>query len=141
EGEVVLAAFIPLLIGMSGNVGIQSATLTVRNIAMGRLDTGVAGRIGAEAVTGLLLGMVFSLLIGVYSWLRYEELHTALAIGIALSCNTTAAALMGTLVPLTLRRFGVDPAVATGPFVTTGMDIVGVTIYLSIASLLLSLVG
>lgn len=139
--EVVLAAFIPMLTGMSGNIGIQSATLTVRNIAMGRLDTGVAGRVGAETITGLLLGLVFSTLIGTYSWLRYGELHTALAIGIALSCNTTAAALMGTLVPLTLRRFGVDPAIATGPFVTTGMDIVGVTIYLSIASLLLSFNG
>lgn len=137
--EVVLAAFIPLLIGMSGNVGIQSATLTVRNIAIGRLDTGVAARVGAEAITGLLLGVVFSLVIGVYSYVRYGDLHTALAIGIALSCNTTAAALMGTLVPLTLRRFGVDPAIATGPFVTTGMDVVGVTVYLSIASLLLSM--
>ncbi len=136
--EVVLAAFIPMLIGMSGNVGIQSATLTVRNIAIGRLDTGVAARVGGEAVTGLLLGLVFSTLIGIYSMLRYGDLHTALAIGIALTCNTTTAALMGTLVPLTLRRVGVDPAIATGPFVTTGMDVVGVTIYLSIASLLLA---
>jgi magnesium transporter len=124
---------------MSGNVGIQSATLTVRNIAIGRLDAGVAGRVGSEALTGLLLGVALSLMIGVYGWFRYQDLHTALAIGIALSCNTTAAALMGTLVPLTLRRFGVDPAIATGPFVTTGMDIVGVTVYLSIASFLLTL--
>lgn len=137
--ELVLAAFIPMLTGMSGNVGIQSATLTVRNIAMGRLDTGVAGRVTGEAFTGLVLGTVFSVLIGAYSWFRYGEPHTALAIGAALACNMMFAALMGSLVPLTLRRFGVDPAIATGPFVTTGMDIVGVTVYLSIASLLLTL--
>jgi magnesium transporter len=137
--DLVLAGFIPMLTGMSGNVGIQSATVTVRNIAMGRLDTGVAGRVGAEMLTGLLLGLVFSVLIGAYCALRYGDLHTALAVGIAISCNTTAAALMGTLVPLTLRRAGVDPAIATGPFVTTGMDGIGVTIYLTIASILLTL--
>ena len=137
--DLVLAGFIPMLTGMSGNVGIQSATLTVRNIAVGKLDTGVGGRVAGEALTGLLLGLVFSMLIGLYCMLRYGDLHTALAVGIAISCNTTAAALMGTLVPLTLRRAGVDPAIATGPFVTTGMDGVGVTIYLSIATLLLSL--
>jgi len=136
--EVVLAAFIPMLTGMSGNVGIQSATLTVRNIAIGRLDTGVAVRVAGEALTGFLLGLVFSTLIATYSMIRYGDSHTALAIGIALTCNTTTAALMGSLVPLTLRRVGVDPAIATGPFVTTGMDVVGVTIYLTIASLLLT---
>jgi magnesium transporter len=136
--QVVLAAFIPMLTGMSGNVGIQSATLTVRNIAIGRLDTGVAGRVAGEALTGFLLGLVFSTLIATYSMIRYGDVHTALAIGIALTCNTTTAALMGSLVPLTLRRAGVDPAIATGPFVTTGMDVVGVTIYLTIASLLLT---
>jgi magnesium transporter len=138
SADLVLAGFIPMLTGMSGNVGIQSATLTVRNIAMGRLDTGVGSRISAEALTGFLLGVVFSTLIGLYCMLRYNDLHTALAVGIAITCNTTVAALMGTLVPLTLRRAGIDPAIATGPFVTTGMDGVGVTVYLSIASVLLS---
>ncbi len=137
RADLVLAGFIPMLTGMSGNVGIQSATLTVRNIAIGRLDTGVAGRVAAETVTGLLLGLVFSVLISAYCMLRYSDVHAALAIGIATSCSTTAAALMGTLVPLTLRRAGIDPAIATGPFVTTGMDGIGVTIYLSIATLLL----
>jgi magnesium transporter len=137
SSDLVLAGFIPMLTGMSGNVGIQSATLTVRNIAMGRLDAGVGGRVAGEALTGLLLGLVFALLVGGYCMLRYADAHTALAVGIAISCNTTAAALLGTLVPLTLRRLGVDPAIATGPFVTTGMDGVGVTIYLSIAAFLL----
>ncbi|MDP2312749.1 MAG: magnesium transporter [Pseudomonadota bacterium] len=137
--DLVLAGFIPMLTGMSGNVGIQSATLTVRNIALGRLDVGVGARLGGEAITGLLLGVVFSVLVGLYCMLRYGDVHTSLAVGIAITCNTTAAALMGMLVPLTLRRIGIDPAIATGPFVTTAMDGVGVTVYLGIAAALLSL--
>ncbi|MES2640904.1 MAG: magnesium transporter [Myxococcota bacterium] len=138
SADLILAGFIPMLTGMSGNVGIQSATLTVRNIALGRLDNGIGPRLAGEAITGLLLGVVFSTLISAYCMARYGDINTALAVGIAIACNTTAAAVMGMLVPLTLRRVGIDPAIATGPFVTTAMDGVGVTIYLGIAAALLS---
>jgi magnesium transporter len=69
--------------------------------------------------------------------LRYHNVPAAWSVGFAITCNCTSAALMGSLVPLTLRRLGVDPAIATGPFVTTAMDGVGVTIYLAIATVLL----
>ena len=138
KAELILAGFIPMLTGMQGNVGIQSATLTVRNIAMGRLDNGVLAVVIAEVLTGMILGLIFAVCIGAFCLLRYGNLGVALAVGLAVITGTTCAALMGTLVPLTLRRVGVDPAVATGPFVTTGMDGIGVTIYLAIASLLLA---
>ncbi|MFZ5481213.1 MAG: magnesium transporter [Myxococcota bacterium] len=134
RADLALAGFIPMLTGMSGNVGIQSATVTVRNIALGRMDDGIGGRIGTEVFTGFVMGCLFASAVGVYSFVRYADVHVAASVSIAGMCNVTAAALMGAFVPLTLRRVGVDPAIATGPFVTTVMDAVGVTIYLSIAT-------
>jgi magnesium transporter len=141
DANLVLAGFIPMLTGMAGNVGIQSATLTVRSIALGKVDGGGAKIVGGEALTGLLLGLVFAACVAAYCWVRYGSVAAALSVGIAITCNCTSAALMGTLVPLTLRRLGVDPAVATGPFVTTAMDGVGVTIYLVVAGYLLGQYG
>lgn len=137
SSDLVLAGFIPIVMGMEGNVGIQSATLTVRNIATGRLDVGQARALGFEMMNGFLLGVAFALLIGGYCFLRYQRIEIALSVAVAVVCGMTSAALVGTLVPLTMRRLGVDPAVATGPFVTTAMDGVGLTIYLGIASVLM----
>ncbi len=139
--DIVLAGFIPMLTGMAGNVGIQSATLTVRNIATGKVDAGAPPVVFGEALTGMLLGAVFAACIGGYCYVRSGNVAAAMSVAVAMLCNCTTAALMGTLVPLTLRRFGVDPAVATGPFVTTAMDGVGVTIYLTIAGVLLQRFG
>jgi magnesium transporter len=139
--DLVLAGFIPMLTGMAGNVGIQSATLTVRNIATGKMDAGAGHAVAGEALSGLLLGLVFAVCIGGYCYLRYGAVAVALSVGFAIVCNCTSAALMGTLVPVTLRRLGVDPAIATGPFVTTAMDGLGVTIYLGIAGALIARFG
>lgn len=137
DRELVLAGFIPIVTGMEGNVGIQSATVTVRNIALGRLEAGVSRTIAGEAGTGLALGSVFGPLIGAYCYLRTMDVAVSGAVTIAIVGGMTAATTAGALVPVTLRRLGVDPAIATGPFVTTAMDAVGLAIYLSIASLLL----
>ncbi len=138
KAEIVLAGFIPIVMGMEGNVGIQAATVTVRGIATGRIDTGVARAVGAEVFNGLFLGVVFAVAIGGYCLLRFGEADVAASVAVAVITGMTSASLVGTLVPLSLRRFGVDPAIATGPFVTTAMDGVGLTIYLSVAALLLS---
>lgn len=136
ERDLVLAGFIPIIMGMEGNVGIQSATLAVRNIALGRMESEVMRVVMAEAITGLGLGVVFALAIGAYALARYGSISVAASVSAAVLCGMTTAVLVGTLVPLTLRKLGVDPAIATGPFVTTAMDALGVTIYLSIATLL-----
>ncbi len=136
--ELVLAGFIPIVTGMEGNVGIQSATVTVRNIALGRMDGNIRRTVVAEGLNGLSLGVIFGLCTGAYCLLRHGDVRIAASVSTAILCGMTAATLAGTLVPLTLRRFGIDPAIATGPFVTTAMDGLGLTIYLSIATFLLS---
>ncbi len=137
SSDLVLAGFIPIVMGMEGNVGIQSATLTVRNLATGRLEGRATSTVMGEMGTGLSMGVLFGVLIGAYCMLRYQDVHVAAAVAIAVVTGMTCAALVGTAVPLTMKRLGIDPAIATGPFVTTAMDGVGLTIYLGIASLLL----
>lgn len=136
--DLVLAGFIPIVMGMEGNVGIQSATLTVRNIATGRLDNAVWPSILGEITTGLSMGIFFGILIGGYCLIRYQNPHIAASVALAVIAGMSTAAFVGSAVPLTMRRFGIDPAIATGPFVTTAMDGVGITIYLGVAMLLLS---
>lgn len=141
ERELILATFIPVIMGMEGNVGIQAATVTVRGIATGRIDSGVGRAVGAEVFNGAALGLFFATAIGGYCWLRYGEPRVAASVAIAVISGMTSASFVGTLVPLTLRRLGVDPAIATGPFVTTAMDGLGVSIYLTVAMLLLGYSG
>lgn len=136
QRDLILAGFIPIVMGMEGNVGIQAATVTVRGIATGRIDTGVRRAVWGEASNGLLLGIVFALLIGGYCLIRYGQVDLAASVAVAVVTGMTSASLVGTLVPLSLRRLGVDPAIATGPFVTTAMDFLGLTIYLTVASYL-----
>jgi magnesium transporter len=141
SSDLVLAGFIPIVMGMEGNVGIQSATLTVRNIATGRLDGRIGSVLLGEAISGLAMGVVFGLLIGGYCVIRYHSFAVAGAVAIAIITGMSTAALVGTAVPLTMRRLGIDPAIATGPFVTTAMDGLGLSIYLGIAAVLLSRFG
>jgi magnesium transporter len=137
SADLVLAGFIPIVMGMEGNVGIQSATLTVRNLATGRMEGRAMASILGEMLTGFTMGLIFAVLVGSYSYIRYGNIQISAAVSTAIVMGMTTAALVGSSVPLTMKRLGVDPAIATGPFVTTLMDGVGLTIYLSIASALL----
>jgi magnesium transporter len=141
QQEILLAGFIPIVMGMEGNVGIQAATVTVRGIATGRIDGSVSRAVGAEVFNGAVLGGFFALAIGGYCLVRFGDVRVAASVALAVVTGMTSAALVGTLVPLTLRRLGVDPAIATGPFVTTAMDVLGLTIYLSAAAVLLGRFG
>jgi len=128
----MLAVFIPVMMGMGGNVGIQAATIAVRNIATGHATvTGAPTMIFREVRIGLLMGITFAILLGAYAYLTTQSDPLLFGTAIALSILSTvvAAASFGLLVPVTLHRFGIDPAVATGPFVTTGIDIVAIFIY------------
>ncbi len=139
--ELLLAGFIPIVMGMEGNVGIQAATVTVRGIATGRIDGSVSRAVGQEVFNGAVLGLFFALAIGGYCLARFGDGRVALSVALAVLTGMTSAALVGTLVPLTFRRLGVDPAIATGPFVTTAMDVLGLTIYLGAATVLLGHLG
>ncbi len=139
--ELLLAGFIPIVMGMEGNVGIQAATVTVRGIATGRIDGSLGKTVGSEVFNGVVLGVFFAVAIGGYCLVRFGDVGVAASVALAVVTGMTSAALVGTLVPLTFRRLGVDPAIATGPFVTTAMDMLGLSIYLTAATLFLGYVG
>jgi len=129
-GEAVLVSFIPVIMGMGGNVGIQAATIAVRNLA-----TGSGGAVPMRSVmfremrVGFLVGVAFALFVGTFAALRNHNPTLGAAIAVAGLLQLTAAATFGTGIPALMARLGVDPAVATGPFVTTGIDMLGIAVY------------
>ncbi|MFM7315199.1 MAG: magnesium transporter [Cyanobium sp.] len=136
---VVLAAFIPLLIGTGGNVGAQSSTVVIRGLSTQRLQAlGPALAIGREAVAGALLGLL--MLMVVVPWAAYVS-HgnwvVAGAAGISLVAITTLAATAGAALPMLFNRIGLDPALMSAPFIATATDVAGVFIYLQTAGLLI----
>lgn len=138
---IALAAFMPVVLGMSGNVGSQSSTITVRNLALGKIDIKSAYKIiFKEARVGMTLGLVYALLLGGIAYFIYnnQSHNFYVVVGISIFIAMTAASTVGTVIPLIFRRLNIDPALASGPFVTTIMDILGVTIYFSIAAILLT---
>lgn len=139
-----LAAFIPVIMGMGGNIGTQSSTIVVRGIATGRIDLGDFYKVvSKELAVGLILGVIYGLFIGVIARFAFASepfaLPLAISVGLAILSSMSVAALVGSMVPLIFERLNIDPAVATGPIVTTSIDIVSVYCYFMIASLLLGL--
>jgi magnesium transporter len=136
----LLAGFLPVVIGMGGNVGSQAATITVRGIALGHLEPrDILRVVWREVRVGLLLGLGYGLLLAVYCWLRFDRLFFGLGVGAAILAAMGAAAVTGSIIPLALQRARIDPAVVTVPFVTTLMDLVGVLIYFSVTTALIAL--
>lgn len=135
-----LAAFIPVIMGMGGNIGTQSSTIVVRGLATGRLSVRDIRRVVLkELCIGLILGLAYGLLIAAVAQFRYDTLMLAVSVGMALMSSMCIAALVGSFVPMLMARVNIDPAVATGPFVTTAIDIVSVFFYFTIATYLLGL--
>lgn len=144
EGSLIklgyLAAFIPVIMGMGGNIGTQSSTIVVRGLATGRLQLrDIWSVVSKELAIGLILGLVYGVIIGMAAQFRYSRGALAVSVGVALICSMTVAALVGSLVPMVFARFNIDPAVASGPFVTTAIDIISVFFYFQIATTLLGL--
>jgi magnesium transporter len=141
QKQAVLAGFIPVILGTGGNVGTQAATVAVRAIATGEIANGHSlSTIFRETRIGLLLGLAFAVTLGGYALLRWmEEPRVGAAIGGAILLTAATAATVGATVPLLLRRIGVDPAVATGPFVTTCIDLLAMTIYFVACAILFGL--
>lgn len=137
---IALAAFIPVIIGMGGNIGTQSSTIVVRGIATGRIDFGNDLKlILKELSVGLILGGFYGLLLGALAFFFFKDVPATfgLVVGLSICFSMIIATSIGTMVPLLLRKLDVDPAIATGPFVTTTIDILGVGVYFLIASVLL----
>jgi magnesium transporter len=137
ESNAALAGFIPVILGTGGNVGTQAATIAVRNIATGHLGgRGSFSLLFREARVGSLLGLSFAIVLGGYVYITGEPM-LAIAIASSIVVTVITAAILGMLVPLTLNRMNIDPAAATGPFVTTGIDLVAILIYFSTCRIIL----
>ena len=135
---VILAAFIPLLIGTGGNVGAQSSTVVIRGLSTQKIKSlGILKVILKEALTGALLGVLMLLVVIPFAWWQGEGPLIGLAVGISLLSITTLAATAGAFLPLFFDRMGLDPALMSSPFITTATDIAGVFIYLKTATWLM----
>lgn len=144
EGQLELypemALFIPLIAAMGGNVGVQSSAIIVQGLANNTLGFDSVGkRLGKEFLVAMLNGIVCSVLILIYTILYKDSMDLAATVSIALILVIIFAALFGTLVPLMLDRYKIDPALATGPFITTMNDIIGLFIYFGIGHLMYNL--
>ncbi len=136
---VILAAFIPLLIGTGGNVGAQSSTVVIRGLSTQKIKSlGPLKAILKETFTGALLGVLMLFVVIPFAWWQGNGPLIGFAVGISLISITTLAATAGALLPLLFDRMGLDPALMSSPFITTVTDIAGVFIYLNTATWLLA---
>ena len=132
--------FTPLIAAMAGNVGVQSSAIIVQGLANNTIIGPVVERLLKELSLSLLNGIILSaiLLLGSYFLLGYE-IHVGYTVSIALLSVIIMASLIGTFIPIILNKYGVDPALATGPFITTSNDILGILTYFTIAKIILGI--
>lgn len=132
--------FTPLIAAMAGNVGVQSSAIIVQGLANNTIIGPVVERLLKELSLSLLNGVILSviLLAGSYFLLGYE-IHVGYTVSIALLSVIIMASLIGTFIPIILNKYGVDPALATGPFITTSNDILGILTYFTIAKIILGI--
>lgn len=138
---MALAFFIPIIAGMGGNIATQSSTIVVRGLATGRINMQHFFTVVAkEFFVGLALGAVFGILLGVTTTFEYlTPSYLGLVVGISVFAVMTMSATIGTIIPLILKRLNIDAAIATGPFITTSIDVLGVSLFFHMARLLLDL--
>jgi len=137
---VILAAFIPLLIGTGGNVGAQSATVVIRGLATGEVHPRRALKIILrEAGVGAVLGLVLGTAVLIWAYVLGRDLQVAVVVSTTLMAISVMATLAGGTLPFIFRLFKLDPALVSAPFITTVMDIFGVALYFFIAHLVLRL--
>jgi len=135
----LLAAFIPIISGMSGNSGTQSLAVSVRNISTGDIDEQSKFKVALrEAGSGLLSGIVCSIILIIIIISIYRQPLLAVIVGGSLTCAMTVGTLVGSMIPLLMNKLKIDPAVASGPFITTINDIVSMLIYFGLATSFMS---
>jgi len=135
-----LAAFIPVIMNMGGNIGTQSSSIVVRGLATGQLNVrDIWSVVFKELSVGFILGTVYGFLIGMVAQFSYNTGALAMSVGLSVICSMSVAALLGSMVPMAFARINIDPAVASSPFVTTSVDIISVFFYFQIATTLLGI--
>jgi len=138
--EVIsLITFVPVITGMGGNVGGQSATIMVRGFATGRVDMSTLRQVFFKEVrVGMIMGVVCGLTVGLVAYGWHHNPYLGLVVCLAMMIAMTVATTMGVLAPTFFKRMGVDPAIASTPFVQTANDITGILIYFGMATLFLN---
>ncbi len=137
--HAILFFFTPLIAAMAGNVGVQSSAIIVQGLANDDLKGSVSNRLVKEMLLALLNGVILAAILLLFTWFWKGHFLTALAISISLIAVIIVAGFIGTFTPLFLDKRGIDPAIATGPFITTSNDIFGILIYFWIAKLILGI--
>ncbi|WP_083692210.1 magnesium transporter [Seonamhaeicola sp. S2-3] len=135
----VLFFFTPLIAAMAGNVGVQSSAIIVQGLANDDVKGSVNSRLLKEMLLAMLNGVILAAFLFIFVWIYGGEMNKALAVSVSLVAVIIIAGLIGTFVPLFLDKRGIDPAIATGPFITTSNDILGILLYFSIAKLILGI--
>ena len=135
----VLFLFAPLIAAMAGNVGVQSSAIIVQGLANDDVKGSINNRLIKEMLLATLNGVILAVFLFLFLLLWTEKFELSLAISVSLIAVIIVAGLVGTFIPLFLDKRGIDPAIATGPFITTSNDIFGIVIYLLIAKLILGI--
>ncbi len=135
QALVALTFFVPVIMAMGGNVGAQSSTITVRGLAVGQIrPKDIIHHVLSEAKVGFLIGVVVGLSVGFVAFLWQRDFTLGFVVGFSLWFTITSAATVGSTLPLIFSKIGVDPAIASGPFITTAVDIFSLLIYFSFGS-------
>ena len=131
----IIAAFMPLLAGLGGNIGTQSITLMVRGMSTGQVTLSSGWHyLIKETLTGLSIGLIFGLIVMSVTWGWKNHIQLGMIVGLAMSLNMTIATFIGTCTPLILKKLNFDPAVASGPVIATTIDVIGLALYLSLVT-------
>lgn len=134
----ILLIFIPLIQATAGNVGVQSSAIVVQGLANNSIDSQIVGRLFKEFMLGLINGLTIAGIVIIVSHFAFQaDYIISVTVAVALVTVIVNAAIIGTFIPIFLHKRGIDPAVATGPFITTSNDVLGILIYFSIAKIIL----
>ncbi len=139
---IFLLTFVPVIMGMGGNIGSQTATIAVRGLATGRVnlsESGVRTFLWQQLKVGAILAVACSVVVAIGAWLLERHLAYAGVVGTSMFLAVVLASVNGAIVPVVFDRLGIDPAVAAGPLVTTANDITGIFIYFGLASYFIDL--
>ena len=131
--------FTPLIAAMAGNVGVQSSAIIVQGLANDDIRGSINNRLFKETLLSILNGVILAILLFLFIYFWKGDTDIALALSVALVAVVIVAGIIGTFIPLFLNKRGIDPAIATGPFITTSNDIFGILIYFMVAKLILQI--
>lgn len=135
----LILLFTPLIAAMAGNVGVQSSAIIVQGLANDDIKGSINNRLIKEMLLATLNGIILALVLFGFVWAWQQDIQTALAVSVSLVAVIIVAGIVGTFIPLFLHKRGIDPAIATGPFITTSNDIFGILIYFVLSKIILNI--